>query len=250
MALSIKGSFAANSDRGLVRLHNEDKAAVLFNQKGDLLFVVCDGLGGHNKGDFASKLAIDMLMTAFATNKGFYTIHGIRRWFSKQVKIINRAIFGESMLSKDMNNMSTTLNAVILTKRLLVNINIGDSRFYLINQNEVRQISEDQTVINYLLKTRQISEEDALNHPKRHVLTNALGSTPSISFTLKKVRYKGEIILLCTDGLYNMLDEYDLLNVLHTKKTTEQKVNDLIALANYRGGADNIGVCLFEVDND
>lgn len=245
-----KGTFFAHSDRGLVRLHNEDKAAVLLNQKRDLLFVVCDGLGGHNKGDFAAKLAIDLLMKAFATNRGFRTTRGVRRFFGKQIKAINKAIFEESILSNDMNNMSTTLNAVVLTKRMLVNLNIGDSRFYLIDNDHVNQISEDQTVVGYLLRTNQITELEALNHPKRHILTNALGTLPTISFDMKKLPYRGERILLCSDGLYNMLDNKDILSVLNTNKDTETKVHDLIELAKERGGADNIAVCLWEMKND
>lgn len=247
---SDRGTFYAKSDRGLVRLHNEDKAAVLLNQKRDLLFVVCDGLGGHNKGDFAAQLAIDMLMKAFLTNKGFKTARGVRRFFLKQVKAINKAIFEESILSNDINNMSTTMNAVVLTKRMLINLNIGDSRFYLISNDEVKQISEDQTVVGYLLRTGQITEAEAANHPKRHILTNALGTLPSITFDLKKMLYKGETILVCSDGLYNMLDDNDILSVLKTKDTTEEKVHNLIELAKERGGADNIAVSLWEVKDD
>lgn len=247
---TIKGSFAAKSDRGLVRLHNEDRAAVLLNEKNDLLFVVCDGLGGHNKGDFAAKLAIDMLMHAFAINRGFRTTGHIRRWFAKHIKSINKAIFEESILSTDMNNMSTTLNAVILTRKKIINVNIGDSRFYLISDDNVEQVSEDQTVVGYLLRTKQITKEQALNHPKRHILTNSLGSLPSITFDMKTRTYRGEKILVCSDGLYNMIEEEDLLDILRTTETTELKVDRLIELANHRGGADNISVALWEVNDD
>lgn len=250
MATTVKGNFAASSDRGLVRLHNEDRAAVLLNRKGDLLFVVCDGLGGHNKGDFASKLAIDMLMTAFANNQGFWTTRSIKRFFAKQIRAINKAIFDESMLSSDMSNMSTTLNAVVLTKRKLVNINIGDSRFYLATKDDLIQISEDQTVVGYLVKTNQITPQEALTHPKRHMLTNALGTMPTVTFDFKNVVYCGEKILLCSDGLYNMLDKEEILGVLNTTQKVESKVEALIALANNRGGADNIGIALWEPDYD
>ncbi len=250
MATSIKGTFAAKSDRGLVRLHNEDRAAVLLNQKGDLLFVVCDGLGGHNKGDFASKIAIDMLSTAFANNRGFLTTQGIKSFFSKNIKAINKAIFEESILSKDMANMSTTLNATILTRNKIANANVGDSRFYLAFDNELVQMSEDQTVVGYLVRTKQITPEEALVHPKRHVLTNALGTMPSVSFDFRKATHRGESILLCTDGLYNMIDEEDILTILNSAQKTESKVDGLIALANNRGGADNVSVCLWEAEDD
>lgn len=250
VATYIKGTFAAKSDRGLVRLHNEDRAAILLNQSGDLLFVVCDGLGGHNKGDFASKLAIDMLMTSFANNRGFLTTRAIKRFFTKNIKAINKAIFEESILAKDMANMSTTLNATILTRNRLANANIGDSRFYLATDDELMQISEDQTVVGYLLRTNQITEAEALNHPKKHMLTNALGTMPTVSFDFKRATHHGERIFLCSDGLYNMLDEDDILGILNTTQNVESKVDALIALANNRGGADNIGIALWEADND
>lgn len=250
MATSIKGTFASKSDRGLVRLHNEDRAAVLLNQKGDLLFVVCDGLGGHNKGDFASKLAIDMLMTAFANNKGFWTSGSIKRFLAKNIRAINHVIFQESNNESDMNNMSTTLNAVVLTKNKMVSVNIGDSRFYLIDGQNIEQISEDDTVVSYLVRTNQITKEEALVHPKRHIVTNALGTLPTVNFNFKGVKYKGEKILLCTDGLYNMVEEDEIVKILNTNRTIESKVEALIALANNNGGADNIGIALWEPDYD
>ncbi len=250
MATTIKGNFAAKSDRGLVRLHNEDRAAVLLNQKGDLLFVVCDGLGGHNKGDFASKIAIDMLSTAFANNRGFISTQSIKNFFSKNIKAINKSIFEESILSKDVANMSTTLNATILTRNRIGNANVGDSRFYMVFDNELVQMSEDQTVVGYLVRTKQITPEEALVHPKRHVLTNALGTMPSVSFDFTKVTHRGESILLCTDGLYNMLDDEDILTILNSSQKTAAKVESLVALANNRGGADNVSVCLWEGGND
>jgi len=250
VSTAIKGSFASKSDRGLVRLHNEDRAAVLLNQKGDLLFVVCDGLGGHNKGDFASKLAIDMLMTSFANNKGFWTSSSIKRFLARNIRAINRVIFQESNNDREMNNMSTTLNAVVLTKNKMVSVNIGDSRFYLIDGDKIEQISEDDTVVSYLVRTNQITEQEALVHPKRHIVTNALGTLPTVNFNFKRVKYRGEKILLCTDGLYNMVEEDEIVKILNTNKTIESKVDALIALANNHGGADNIGIALWEPDYD
>lgn len=250
VATSIRGTFASQSDRGLVRLHNEDRAAVLLNQKGDLLFVVCDGLGGHNKGDFASKLAIDMLMTAFANNKGFYTTGSIKRFLARNIRAINRVIFQESANSSDANNMSTTLNAVVMTSNKMVSVNIGDSRFYLVKEDSIRQVSQDDTVVDYLVRTKQITPEEALVHPKKHIVTNALGTLPTVTFEFQKVNYKGEKILLCTDGLYNMIDNEDIIGILNTTQKIERKVEALIALANNRGGADNIGIALWEPDYD
>lgn len=245
-----RGHFASHSDRGLVRLHNEDRAEVLVNQKGDLLFVVCDGLGGHNKGDYASKIAVDVLLNAFARNVGFFSSYNIKHFFGKTIKSINKAIFEESIMSADLSNMSTTLNAVLLTNNKMYSINVGDSRFYTFSNNKLTQVSEDQTVVGYLVKTGQISKQEALTHPKRHLLTNALGTMPSVSFDFKKLKYHNETLLLCSDGLYNMLDDQDIIDVLATKKQTKEKVDDLIALANYRGGADNISVTLWEIEND
>ena len=110
-------------------------------------------------------------------------------------------------------------------------------------------MSEDQTYVAYLLRTEQITPEEALTHPKRHVLMNALGIYPSASIDLKVFPYLNEIVLLCSDGLYNNVPEEDIASVTKGNDSVEQKVNELIAIGNKNGGSDNIAVVLWEAQS-
>ena len=146
--------------------------------------------------------------------------------------------------------MGTTLALAFIYKNKLVVINCGDSRTYWVKNNELVQLSEDQTYVNFLLKSGQITEEQALVHPERHVLTNAIGLFPSLSLDVKVYKYNGETVLLCSDGIYNNVSEKDILNVLKTKLNTEEKVESIINLGNYNGGTDNMSIALWESFND
>ena len=110
-------------------------------------------------------------------------------------------------------------------------------------------MSEDQTYVGYLLRTKQITEEEALIHPKRHVLMNALGVYPSASIDIKTFPYMGETVLLCSDGLYNNVPKNDIASVLKSEDSVEQKVNELIAIGNKNGGSDNIAVVIWEAQS-
>jgi protein phosphatase len=129
-------------------------------------------------------------------------------------------------------------------------MNAGDSRCYLFKERKLKQITEDQTYVNFLYKSGQIKAEEMATHPRRHVLTNAVGLFPSISVDLKIIEYHGEGIFLCSDGLYNNVSDVDIENVLRTDQSSEQKVSSLINIANFNGGSDNISIALWESLDD
>ena len=138
----------------------------------------------------------------------------------------------------------------MIYKNKLVVLNSGDSRLYVVRDKKLVQLTEDQTYVDYLLMSGQITQEEAINHPKRHVLTNAIGLFPSLSADLRIHNYNGEPILLCSDGLYNNVSEQDILNILLTTNSVEDKCDSLISLANFNGGDDNITVVLWESYDD
>lgn len=243
------GTFFARSNRGLVRVHNEDVASVVVNSSNDVLLVVADGMGGYQKGDYAAKVAVDTLVEAFKSTSHFFTVGQIVRFFRRQVKNANRVIFQESETDPELKNMGTTLVAALIHCNRIVLLNIGDSRAYFYNGN-LKQISQDQSYVQYLVATGQISEEQAKTHPKRHVLMNALGSLPSCNMEIQKIKYNNEKVFLCSDGLYNSLDVRDIEAILATEDTTEQKGHMLISLANNRGGEDNVAVAIWEPNHD
>ena len=143
--------------------------------------------------------------------------------------------------------MGTTLTLLLIVKDIAILGHVGDSRCYFLkNHHDLVQMSEDQTYVAYLLRTQQITPEEALTHPKRHVLMNALGVYPSASIDVRSFPYLNEEVLLCSDGLYNNVPQEDIASIIKGNDAVEQKVNELIAIGNKNGGSDNIAVVLWE----
>jgi PPM family protein phosphatase len=241
-----RGSFAYRSDIGRVRPTNEDEALVLANESGNILMVVCDGIGGHNRGDLASKLAIEYLQKSFLEKTNFFTMATARLWLIYQVKQANRIVFQESQINAGAREMGTTLTAVLLVDNEIAVVNVGDSRAYIIRREGLVQITEDQSYVDYLYRTGKITKEQMKNHPQKHVLLNALGLSPTLSFDIQVHAYHEEPILVCTDGLHNNVSDKELYTVLTSTDTVNQKVDSLIRIANSNGGPDNIAIALWE----
>ena len=243
----LSGRFSYKTDIGRIRLSSEDQAAALINASGNVLLVVCDGMGGQNKGDLASSLAINTITTAFKSRKGFLNRYFAKLWVGQVIREANKSIYEQSQSNKSYHGMGTTITLLLIIKDTAILGHVGDSRCYFLrNRREFVQMSEDQTYVGYLLRTGQISKEEALTHPKRHVLMNALGVYPSASVDVKSFPYMGETVLLCSDGLYNNVPVNDIASVLKGEDTVEQKVDELIAIGNKNGGSDNIAVVIWE----
>ena len=246
----LTGRFAYRTDIGKVRVSNEDQAIALTNASGNVLLVVCDGMGGQNKGDLASSLAIHTIITSFKSRKGFMNAYFAKLWVSRAIREANRSIYEQSQSNPNYRGMGTTVTLLLIIKDIAILGHVGDSRCYFLkNHHDLVQMSEDQTYVNYLLRTEQITPEEALTHPKRHVLMNALGIYPSASIDLKTFPYLNEGVLLCSDGLYNNVPYDDIAAIVKGSDTIEQKVNELIAIGNKNGGSDNIAVVLWEAQS-
>ena len=246
----LTGRFSFRTDIGMVRLSNEDQAIALTNASGNVLLVVCDGMGGQNKGDLASSLAVHTIVTSFKNRKGFMNSYFARIWVSKAIKEANKSIYEQSQSNPNYRGMGTTVTLLLIMKDTAIMGHVGDSRCYFLkSHHDLVQMSEDQTYVAYLLRTGQITPEQALTHPKRHVLMNALGIYPSASIDIKVFPYLGEEVLLCSDGLYNNVPTEDIAAIIKGNDSIEQKVNELIAIGNKNGGSDNIAVVLWEAQS-
>lgn len=246
----FNGKFAYKKDIGKVRIANEDDAKVLINSKGDLLMMVADGMGGANEGDYASSEIIKRLTESFNNKKCFHNLFEIRTWIVHTLRKLNKEIYNLSESNSDYKGMGSTVIIAFLFKNKLIIANAGDSRAYILNRRKFIQVSEDHTYVNYLYNSGQIKKEDIKVHPSRHVLTNAIGIYPSLSVEFKILNYNKEAILLCSDGLYNNLKENDIENILRTDEDINTKVSNLINVANYNGGSDNISIALWECLDD
>ena len=244
----LSGKFAFKTDIGKVRLANEDQALALINARGNVLLLVCDGMGGQNKGDYASNLAKTTIADAFNEKSRFLNKYDAHHWVVKNIRHTNKLINEAAAKNPSYEGMGTTLTMVLIVKDYMILAQIGDSRCYSYRLREFTQLSEDQTYVAYLYRTGQITKEEMKTHPKRHVLMNALGYYPSLDLDSRTMPYRGETLLLCSDGLYNNVNENDIAAIVKGNDTVDQKVNELISLANANGGSDNIAVVIWEAD--
>ena len=246
----LTGRFYYRTDVGKVRLNNEDQAMALTNASGNVLLLVCDGMGGQNKGDLASSLAVSTIVSSFKNRKGFLNSYFAKLWVGRVIREANKSIYDQSQNNPNYQGMGTTITLLLIIKDVAIMGHVGDSRCYFLkSHHDLVQMSEDQTYVGYLLRTGQITAEEALTHPKRHVLMNALGVYPSASIDIKVFPYLNEEVLLCSDGLYNNVPVEDIAAVVKGSDSVDQKVNELIAIGNKNGGSDNIAVVLWEAQS-
>ena len=239
------GRYSCKSDVGKVRVTNEDRVAAKVNSRGDIFLVVCDGMGGQNKGELASSIAVNHLVEDFV-NARFLSVISAQMWLNRKIRAVNRYIYDEARKNPLYKGMGTTLSAVIIFREFMVIAQIGDSRVYQIDNGEFTQLTKDQTYVEFLYNTGQITKEEMATHPRRHMLLNALGTLPSIDIDLTIKPYKGQTLLLCSDGLYNNVSESTISSIIRGKDSPEEKINELITIANNNGGSDNIGIVIWE----
>ena len=164
------------SDKGLTRNDNQDSYVIATSECGDILAVVCDGIGGAKAGDIASNMTVDYFFKEFSEHTGFVDNNDVAKWVTYHLNKCNEKIYALASRNPDYKGMGTTFAAVLLTRIGKFIINVGDSRVYGLNYDNVfKQISVDHSLVNDMLKNNEITLEQAKNHPQRNVLTNALG---------------------------------------------------------------------------
>ena len=240
------GRFGSKTDVGLVRATNEDKALSLIDAYGNVLLCVCDGMGGNTKGDFASKIAIDVISNGFTNKRRWLFPHNVSSWISKTIKRINYSVYSESVDSENYVGMGTTLTLAIFFKDNIYIANIGDSRCYELNEDKIVQLTRDQTYVEYLVATKEIKGEEKTTSKDRHALMNFIGKSKNANFEYKVVKNTGKTILLCSDGLYNNASDKQIFSALNSDERLDQKIDTLIGIAKANGGSDNIAVSLWE----
>ena len=242
----IKGRFGSKTDIGLVRASNEDKALSLIDADGNVLLCVCDGMGGYMKGDFASKIAIDCITSSFTSKGRWLFASQITNWVNKIVKQINHSVWNEANDSEKFNGMGTTLVMAIFFKDKIFIANVGDSRCYQLDENEIVQLTRDQTYVEYLAAKKEISDEKKLTSKDRHALMNFMGLNKTVDYEYKIVKNECKTILLCSDGLYNNASDKQIFSALRSTDRLDQKISTLIGIAKANGGTDNIAVSIWE----
>jgi protein phosphatase len=235
------GAYAVASDTGRRRRRNEDNYVVA-----PPLFAVADGMGGAQAGEVASRLAASALEAGDSDG-----LEGTTR-IDSLIQEANRRIYDRASTDPTASGMGTTMTVAVVEGMTVAIGHVGDSRAYLVRGEQMEQLTEDHSLVNELLKTGKLSEEEAQVHPQRSVITRAVGTDPDVDvdgFTIEA--QDGDVFLICSDGLSDMVSDEEILELLHQNRDDLDKaVKALVAAANRGGGEDNITAVAFRISSE
>lgn len=233
------------TDMGRVREINEDSCCHMKLSDGCDLLMVADGMGGHNAGEVASMIAVksitDYIKLNIKNDDGEKTAEVINQAIQKA----NTDIYDESIQNQSYSGMGTTVTCAIVCNDIICIGHVGDSRAYILKGGKLRKITNDHSLVAELVKNGTITEAEAMHHPQKNIITRALGIENQVEVDIEKVGCApGDIFLLCTDGLTNMLEEEKIEGILNNMKNPTEAAKKLIDEANDAGGYDNITVVI------
>ncbi len=241
---------AAATDRGLERSGNEDSFLVL-SPPGWAVLAVCDGMGGAAGGEVASRTTVDVLREVVTAGGPPLTRDALGRRLLHGVEEAARRVFDVSRRTHGLSGMGTTATACALTGDVLYLAQVGDSRAYLLREGRLTQLTRDQTLVTLLLERGQLTPEEVPDFPHPNVILQAVGTAERVEVDLTRVGIaRGDVLLVCSDGLHGHLPHDALRAVLAREPTPSAACEALIALANARGGPDNITAIVAHVGGD
>lgn len=234
----------SKTDVGRVREVNQDFVFVSDRPIGNIpnLLIVADGMGGHRAGEFASRFVVESLKQDLAQS----TEDGPEAMIRKAIIAANSKLIETANQDSRLKGTGTTLVVATVIEHTLYFANIGDSRLYLLN-DDIRQLSRDHSFVQEMVRLGGISAEDAKNHPDKNIITRAIGAREKVEIDFFEYRLKkGDIILMCTDGLSNMIEDEEIFRIVKSSRDVVEAVERLVEKANDNGGSDNIGVIVAE----
>ncbi|WP_374285968.1 Stp1/IreP family PP2C-type Ser/Thr phosphatase [Lactococcus sp.] len=239
------------SDIGSKRSTNQDYAGTFVNRAGFRLFLLADGMGGHKAGNVASKLTVEdlgKLWTESFFDEGTPD-ETIETWLRNQIRNENENIANLGQLD-EYRGMGTTFEALIIKNGRAISAHVGDSRKYLIRDNELNKITVDHSLVQELVDAGQITEAEAEVHPNKNIITRSLGQPTEVQADIQTFDLKiNDFILINSDGLTNMVSAHEIMEVVEREDLSlDNKAEALIRLANEHGGNDNITVVLVHCD--
>ena len=238
----------SKTDIGMVREVNQDYVFVSDLPVGKLpnLFVVADGMGGHKAGEFASRFTVEVVKEALAESSE----ETPEAMIIQAITSANRKLLETAKQDSRMEGMGTTLVVATVIERTLYLANVGDSRLYLLN-DEIKQVTKDHSLVQEMVRLGGIKQEEAKNHPDKNIITRAIGAKEDVEVDFYEYRLKqGDMILMCTDGLSNMVEDGEMLHIVKGSRDVVEAVEGLIERANQNGGKDNIGIVIVDVFAD
>jgi protein phosphatase len=234
----------SKTDIGMVREVNQDYVFVTEAPIGNLpnLLVVADGMGGHRAGEYASRLAVEVLKQELAAS----TEESPEAMIKNAITRANERVLEAARQDAKLSGMGTTLVAATVIDRTLYFANVGDSRLYLLS-DDIKQLSKDHSLVQEMVRLGGINQEEAKSHPDKNIITRAIGAKDDVDIDFYEYRLKkGDIILMCTDGLSNMVEDEEMLHIVKCSRDVVEAVEQLIERAKEHGGSDNIGVIVAE----
>ena len=228
------------TDVGNVRSINEDYLEV-YEDDEKLLYVVADGMGGHNAGEVASKLATDTIISYIKERK----VESPEELLKNAIKAANERVYNYSLSSNNLNGMGTTITACLIIKDKVFIGNVGDSGCFIIKENNIKKITKDHSLVQELLDEGSITEEEAKNHPNKNIITRAIGTKEEVLTDIYKLEKNDfQHILLCTDGFTNEVSSSEIVDLVNSSENYKDFCIKAIELVKTRGARDNISLII------
>lgn len=230
------------TDPGCTRTQNQDAYQMEALDKNTLLCVVCDGMGGARSGNVASSLAVDVFTQEVKRSwKPDMDGERLDQMLYSAVKLANFTVYDQAQQFEDFAGMGTTLVALLIQGKKATVVNVGDSRAYHVDQNGIRQLTVDHSLVQMMIARGELSPEKAKSYPGKNLITRAIGTEPVVNCDIfhRKVE-RGDCLLLCTDGLSNIIDDQEILFEVTYGLDKQQCCQRLLEIAKKRGAPDNV----------
>ena len=232
------------SDIGKNREMNQDYVYTSENAVGNLpnLFIVADGMGGHKAGEFASKFTVETIVESVRTNEQKEPV----RIIEEAIQTANRELIQKARQDETMAGMGTTVVVVTVIGDKAFIANVGDSRMYVIGK-EITQVTRDHSLVEEMVRMGELAKDAAKDHPDKNIITRAVGAAQDVDVDFFEVElYPQDYILMCSDGLTNMVEDEDIRRIVQSQRDVAERVEKLVETANDHGGQDNITVVVIE----
>ncbi len=233
------------TDIGMRRKMNQDYVCATDESVGNLpnLYLLADGMGGHRAGDYASRFTVrETLRLTAASHKS-----AVMEILGDALHTVNQNLHATASMREDLSGCGTTVVAACVEHGVLHTANVGDSRLYIVNEEGIRQVTVDHSLVEEMVLAGSLDARKARNHPDKNVITRAVGAEEylDVDFFTTNLR-KGDLVLMCSDGLTNMVEDEEIGRIIRDNATLESKARALVAAANQAGGLDNISVILVD----
>lgn len=232
------------SDIGKNREMNQDYVYTSENAVGNLpnLFIVADGMGGHKAGEFASKFTVETIVESVRTNEQKEPV----RIIEEAIQTANKELIQKARQDETMAGMGTTVVVVTVIGDKAFVANVGDSRMYVIGK-EITQVTRDHSLVEEMVRMGELAKDAAKDHPDKNIITRAVGAAQDVDVDFFEVElYPQDYILMCSDGLTNMVEDEDIRRIVQSQRDVAERVEKLVETANDHGGQDNITVVVIE----